>query len=194
VLIPTTLNVQLVFGPLGALESFFDCPRPDTAKINGCRCRVYARYLLSSIRDDDLHHHFFGSFFKVHGRLRAQNYQILNAITSAGMVPFYTFLTISTYYRTGTLNHKATVTYLFGFKGFASHCTLNFSSAFRSLLSICSHLTSCPQITPIYWTATIDICSDIQTPISTSEALKPPGNVFSNDSFFLDKIGREIKV
>jgi len=30
-----------MFDPLGALEHFSDCPGPDTAKINGCRCRVY---------------------------------------------------------------------------------------------------------------------------------------------------------
>ena len=47
-----------IFDPLGALERFLDC---DTAKSNGCCCRVYGQYLLSSIRDD-LHHHFLGSF------------------------------------------------------------------------------------------------------------------------------------
>ena len=47
-----------MFDPLGALELFLDC---DTAKSNGCCCRVHGEYLLRSIRNN-LHYHFLGFY------------------------------------------------------------------------------------------------------------------------------------
>ena len=78
-----------MFGPLGALEHFFDYPRPDTAKINGCRCGVYGRYLLSFIRDD-LHHHFFGSFFTldVRGLKIIKSYYYICGLDSVYVILF----------------------------------------------------------------------------------------------------------